>query len=148
MPAETNKLFPSAAQIKDCRLLQPLTRTCCSTCPLKEKRQICPADVRVAATRAPSGERSRYQLSSFATRANRKSSRPRPLVGSKTVTAICLPSSIGSPITQNPEGDLAQVSKLQGLAMNNRCDGPPVTEARVTGSGPFPGGAPFSPIPR
>ena len=72
-----------------------------------------PAKVRVMATRVPSGERSRYQFSSFSGRAGRKSSRPRPVEGSRTETVNCLPSSVGSPITHGPEGALAQVIKLR-----------------------------------
>ena len=71
-----------------------------------------------------------------------------PFMGSKAETVNCSPSSVGSPIAHNSDGDLAQVSKLPGLAVNSGCGGPPARDARITGSGPLMGQGPFSLSPK
>src|ERR1700687_4853590 len=96
-----------------------------------------PAKLGRAAKRVPSGEMFTLQLPSGELRANRKSSGPRPFVGSKADTANCFPSSVGSPIAHRSDGDLAQVSRLPELAINNRCEGPPEMGTLITGSGPL-----------
>src|SRR5208283_1630144 len=107
-----------------------------------------PAVLERAAKRVPSGETFSLQLSLFGPRAIRKSSAPRPFRGLKAETVNCLPSSVGSPIAHNSDGDLAQVSELSGLAVNSGCGGPPSTDARITGSGPLMGQGPFSLSPK
>src|SRR6266567_4607658 len=103
-----------------------------------------PPGVLVAAMRVPSGERDVSQRSSFGPRAKLMSSEPLPLKGSRVVMISCLRSSVGSAIAHSSDGDLAQVIRLQGLAVNNGCDSPPPIETRMTGWGVVAGGAPVS----
>src|SRR5437763_8905396 len=51
--------------------------------------------------------------------------------------------SLGPSITNKPDGTRAQlISNLPSITINNRSDGPPLIETRMTGSGAFVGGAP------
>ena len=102
-----------------------------------------PAELGVAANRLPSGERSSHQLFAFGSTANRVSSPPSPFNGSRVMTIASLRSSLGPASTHKPDGTRAQlISNVPSVAINNRSDGPPLIETRMTGSGAFVGGAP------